>query len=133
MSLADELERLAELYGRGSLTDAEFSRAKEQVLREAEVPAPSPVSSRPPVRFLQTLSRSTADCWIGGVCGGLGAHTAVPSWCWRVLFCVLLLGYGIGVLPYVVLWICLPTDADRLRAVALQDRPPEAPTPFHRA
>src|SRR5438046_392712 len=36
--------------------------------------------------FLQNLTRSKTDCWLGGVCGGLGAHTPVPSWVWRVLF-----------------------------------------------
>src|SRR5579885_2006711 len=33
--------------------------------------------------FLQNLKRSKTDCWLGGVCGGLGTHTPVPSWVWR--------------------------------------------------
>jgi hypothetical protein len=36
--------------------------------------------------FLKTLSKSQNDKWIGGVCGGLGAYTPLPSWLWRVIF-----------------------------------------------
>jgi phage shock protein PspC (stress-responsive transcriptional regulator) len=60
--------------------------------------------------FLQTLTKSETDYWLGGVCGGLGAHTPVPSWVWRVIFLILILCMGTGVLAYVVLWICLPEE-----------------------
>ena len=60
--------------------------------------------------FLQTLSKSETDYWLGGVCGGLGAHTPVPSWVWRVIFLILILCMGTGVLAYIVLWICLPEE-----------------------
>ena len=60
--------------------------------------------------FLQTLSKSNTDRWLGGVCGGLGAHTPVPSWVWRVIFLILVLVFGTGVLAYIVLWICLPDE-----------------------
>jgi phage shock protein PspC (stress-responsive transcriptional regulator) len=60
--------------------------------------------------FLQTLSKSNTDRWLGGVCGGLAAHTPVPSWVWRVIFLVLVLIFGTGVLAYIVLWICLPDE-----------------------
>ena len=58
--------------------------------------------------WLQTLTKSSKDKWIGGVCGGLGEHTPVPSWFWRLLFAVLFLCYGTGLLVYILLWIFLP-------------------------
>jgi phage shock protein PspC (stress-responsive transcriptional regulator) len=58
--------------------------------------------------WLHTLTKSSNDKWIGGVCGGLGEHTPVPSWCWRLLFAVLFLCYGTGLLIYILLWIFLP-------------------------
>jgi len=58
--------------------------------------------------FLQTLKKSNKDKWIGGVCGGLGEHTAIPSWCWRLLFCLLFLFWGAGFVLYILLWIFLP-------------------------
>jgi len=47
---------------------------------------------------------------VGGVCGGLGAHTPIPAWIWRVLFLVLLLFVGSGALIYIILWIALPDE-----------------------
>ena len=58
--------------------------------------------------FLKTLHRSETDCKIAGVCGGLAEGSPIPSWTWRMLFLVLAFYYGTGVLPYVILWMCLP-------------------------
>ncbi len=57
---------------------------------------------------LRRLTKSRTDVWLGGVCGGLGEHTPLPSWVWRVVFLFLLCWYGVGALAYVSLWICLP-------------------------
>ena len=57
---------------------------------------------------LRRLTKSKKDEWLGGVCGGLGEHTPLPSWVWRLVFLLLLCCYGTGVLLYVLLWICLP-------------------------
>ena len=63
-----------------------------------------------PLKFLQTLTKSGTDVWLGGVCGGLGGHTPLPSWVWRMLFIVLFFCVGTGGLAYLVLWICLPDE-----------------------
>jgi phage shock protein PspC (stress-responsive transcriptional regulator) len=57
---------------------------------------------------LRRLTKSKSDVWLGGVCGGLGESTPLPSWVWRLVFLFLLCCYGTGVLLYVLLWICLP-------------------------
>ena len=57
---------------------------------------------------LRRLTTSKTDEWLGGVCGGLGEHTPLPSWVWRLVFLLLLCCYGTGVLLYMLLWICLP-------------------------
>ena len=57
---------------------------------------------------LRRLTRSRTDVWLGGVCGGLGEYSPLPSWVWRFLFLLLLCFYGTGVLLYVLLWVCLP-------------------------
>src|ERR1035441_1916541 len=57
---------------------------------------------------LRRLTKSNTDVWLGGVCGGLGEHSPLPSWVWRLVFLLLLCCYGTGVLLYVLLWICLP-------------------------
>ena len=58
--------------------------------------------------WLQKLSKSKQNKWIGGVCGGLGEHSRIPSWCWRFLFSVLFFFWGFGLLVYVLLWIFVP-------------------------
>lgn len=58
--------------------------------------------------FLRRVSKSQKDVWLGGVCGGLGEHSPIPSWVWRVIFIALFFGYGAGLAVYIVLWICLP-------------------------
>lgn len=77
--------------------------------------------------FLKSLKRSNADYWLGGVCGGLGTHSPVPAWVWRMLFLILIFCFGTGVLAYVVLWICMPSEtAANLR---VQPRTPIPPMP----
>jgi phage shock protein C len=58
--------------------------------------------------WLANLTKSETDRWLGGVCGGLGEHTPVPSWVWRLLFTLLVVCFGTGVLIYILLWIFVP-------------------------
>jgi phage shock protein C len=62
--------------------------------------------------FLQKLTKSPQDNWIGGVCGGLGEHTSIPSWCWRFLFSVMFLFFGFGLILYILLWIFVPAGKE---------------------
>ena len=63
--------------------------------------------------FIQNLRKSAKDCQIGGVCGGLGEHSPIPSWIWWMFFLVLLLCFGTGFLAYTILWICMPASLKR--------------------
>ena len=110
MSVTDELERLQSLRERGALSDAEYAQAKARALGGGAAGAHN--------SFLHQLSLSATDRVIGGVCGGLGAHTGLPSWAWRVIFSISVLYFGIGLLFYILLWIFIP-----------RDRTPAAPPP----
>ncbi|HXL97256.1 MAG TPA: PspC domain-containing protein [Steroidobacteraceae bacterium] len=105
MSVAEELERLQSLRDRGAISDEEFTRAKAQVLDQ-----PASARSGSYRSFLQQLARSRSDRVFGGVCGGLGHSTDLPSWAWRVIFCLTLLYFGAGLLIYILLWIFLPQE-----------------------
>ncbi len=59
---------------------------------------------------LKALRKSSTDYIVGGVCGGLGAATPVPTWMWRAAFLFCALAFGVGFLLYAVLWICVPED-----------------------
>ena len=103
MSLADELARLDELRAKGTLTEAEFQRAKSRLLGEGG-------ASEPSVDAVNRFRRSISDKWIGGVCGGLGRATGIESWAWRLIFTLLLLFGGTGALVYLLLWIFVPSE-----------------------
>jgi phage shock protein C len=58
--------------------------------------------------WLQLLTRSVEDRKLGGVCGGLGAASAIPSWLWRMGFVAAVFFYGAGIILYALLWISIP-------------------------
>ncbi len=105
MTMSDELGKLDELRQRGVLTDEEFARAKARVLGESLRPAgPAGVAA------INALRRSRGDRWLAGVCGGLAHSTGMDSWVWRLLFTVLALFGGAGVLLYILLWVFVPNE-----------------------
>lgn len=57
---------------------------------------------------LEDLGKSVSDIQVAGVCGGLGAHTPVPSWLWRAGFLLLAFAGGAGLLVYAVLCYFMP-------------------------
>jgi len=58
--------------------------------------------------WLQELTKSDTDKWIGGVCGGLGQHSPFPLWVRRFMFSFLFLCFGAGIVLYILLWIFMP-------------------------
>jgi len=54
---------------------------------------------------------SETDKKIGGVCGGLAEYFGVDSLIIRIIFVVLVLGYGCGLLAYLLLWLLAPKHA----------------------
>jgi phage shock protein C len=105
MSLADELGRLAELHANGGLTEEEFKRAKERLLNPEQTPSSDPLAA-----VVNAFRRSRRDRWIGGVCGGIARSTGMEAWVWRLLFAVLFICAGAGLLLYVLLWIFVPSE-----------------------
>jgi phage shock protein C len=105
MTLAEELSRLAELRANGGLTEEEFKRAKEHILNAEQTRSSDPIASA-----VNTFRRSRTDRWFGGVCGGIARSTGMEAWVWRLLFAVLFICAGAGLLLYVLLWIFVPSE-----------------------
>ena len=113
MNLADDLQKLHNLHEQGALTEEEFTLAKKRLLEDAAEDAkPKTEKPREPAAALNQFRRSNTDRWIGGVCGGLGEITGIPSWSWRILFVLAALLHGIGVIMYILLWIFVPLQTD---------------------
>ena len=111
MALSDELTKLAELHAAGRLTDDEYVRAKARLLDGAPPPPPPPPRGDGALgSAVNTLRRSRQDRWLGGVCGGMGRATGVEPWVWRLLFTVLFIFAGAGLLVYLLLWVFVPEE-----------------------
>lgn len=104
MSLSEELGRLGALHERGVLSADEFARAKARVL------AGTPAATAPALLAINGLRRSRDDRWLGGVCGGIARVSGVESWIWRLLFALLAMCAGTGVLVYGLMWLLVPAD-----------------------
>ncbi|MCE4538683.1 PspC domain-containing protein [Pelomonas sp. P7] len=109
MNDAEELAKLADLHARGVLTDEEFAKAKARLLAGTAGPAAS-AAPAPNLGAVNGLRRSRMDRWIGGVCGGIARATGLDSWVWRLIFTVLFLAFGSGILLYILLWIFVPEE-----------------------
>jgi phage shock protein C len=105
MALSDDLNKLAELRASGALTEEEFAAAKARLLNAQHAQAEEPV-----VTAVNAFRRSRSDRVLGGVCGGLARATGVESWVWRLMFAVLFIFAGAGLLVYLLLWIFVPSD-----------------------
>ena len=105
MGITDDLERLAELHRSGAISDAEFASAKARALGETPQAARNAV-----VHWLHALRRSRTDSWLGGVCGGLAPATGLPAWLCRLIFALLVVCGGTGVMLYLLMWVLVPKD-----------------------
>src|SRR5258708_31264029 len=130
MALPDELEKLNALHERSALTDEEFALAKKRLLEGAPDEGQR-ASAKPPEAnsALNRLHRSIDDRWIGGVCGGLGKLSGIPSWSWRILFVLTAFLPRLRFLIYVLLWIFVPREAVAPPPVAAPREGAEGKTP----
>lgn len=104
MSLVEELARLEEMRARGTLSEDEFQRAKAKLI-DAEATPPSPAAAA-----INRLRRSRSDKWLGGVCAGIGQVSGVDAWIWRLMFVLLFMFGGTGLVAYLLLWIFVPLE-----------------------
>ena len=111
MSVSDELGKLHDLHQKGVLSDDEYVRAKARVLGDDPAAARSAdASSSPTLQSLNGLRRSRNDRMLGGVCGGIARATGIASWLVRLVFALLAICAGTGVLLYVLMWILVPEE-----------------------
>lgn len=65
---------------------------------------------------MKTLYRSETNKMVGGVCGGLGDYFSIDPTLIRLLFILLTIGEGAGILIYLILWLLLPSEHKALSA-----------------
>lgn len=59
---------------------------------------------------VKKLYRSKKKRIIAGICGGLGEYFGIDPVIIRVIWAVLALAYGVGILAYIIAWIIIPEE-----------------------
>jgi phage shock protein C len=72
----------------------------------------------PPLHARKRLVRSSTDCKIAGVCGGLADYFDVDPMIVRLVWVLLFFFAGTGGLAYIILWIVLPIAPTGVRAAS---------------
>ena len=57
---------------------------------------------------MKRIYRSTTDRKIGGVCGGLGEFFDKDPTLFRLLFILVSLLWGFGIIAYLIMWLVVP-------------------------
>ena len=134
--------RLAELFAQ-HLGDREIVTAADvraatatlgtpaQLAAGADVDADAPPrrGSRSPAaqgysRYGRRLMRDPQDKVIGGVCSGLSAYFGIDNPVWlRIAFAAAFFGAGIGLIPYLILWIAMPKARSASDRLAMRGAP----------
>ena len=60
------------------------------------------------------LYRDENDKILGGVCTGLANYFGTDVLIIRIIFVVLTISFGVGLIPYLILWIALPSSATKI-------------------
>ncbi len=70
------------------------------------------------------LMRDMDDRFLGGVCSGLGHYFGMESRWVRLLFLLLFIFWGTGLLVYIILWIVVPAARTRADRMAMRGEAP---------
>lgn len=121
--------RIAELFGetlkKGStcITDEDVSAIIKSIGRpedfdDAEEQVKSRVYEESGNKYTYTkgdrLYRNENEKVIAGVCGGIATYFGVDPLIIRILFIVCTVGFGFGLLVYLVLWVAVPSTASAI-------------------
>ncbi|MGE0268761.1 MAG: PspC domain-containing protein [Candidatus Omnitrophota bacterium] len=59
---------------------------------------------------MKKLYRIRKEHKIAGVCSGLGEYFLVDPVFFRIIFLILIIGFGIGFLVYIIMWVIVPLN-----------------------
>jgi phage shock protein PspC (stress-responsive transcriptional regulator) len=123
--IGDIENRIAELFGERVSTEKQAITLQdvEEIIRimgdPVEIGGGSEAEpEQEPVRpGTKRLYRDPDNRVLGGVCGGIGMYFKLDPIIFRAIFLLAFLGFGIGFLIYIILWIVVPearTTAQKL-------------------
>ena len=89
-------------------TSSSFNQGPSASAKPAE-PQPAPLTGN--TAAPKRLYRDENDKVLGGVCSGLANYFGIDVIIIRVIFVVLAISFGFGLISYLILWIALPSSA----------------------
>jgi phage shock protein C len=103
---------------RTSPTTMAKSSAGDSVQKAVPEPPRSPWSRT--CAWLRNFERERQGAYLAGICAGLGKHTPVPAWCWRIILILGLIANGLSfnvggwfISLYLLLWITVPKSTEK--------------------
>ena len=63
-----------------------------------------------PKKQIKRLYRSKTNRVIGGVCGGIGEYFGIDPTIIRLIWVILALMGGAGIIAYIIAWIIIPEE-----------------------
>ncbi|HVB04009.1 MAG TPA: PspC domain-containing protein [Chitinophagaceae bacterium] len=120
--VSDIESRIAELFsdilkkGVPCITDQDVTRMIASMGRPEQLadeplsePGPQPASGQAPPHISgKRLTRNENDKLLGGVCSGIANYFNIDPVIVRILFVVITIAWGSGILIYIILWATLP-------------------------
>ncbi|MBA2725205.1 MAG: PspC domain-containing protein [Actinobacteria bacterium] len=79
---------------------------------ETTTAPPAGTPDQPPAQERPRLVRSRTDRKVAGVAGGIAQHLNIDPLLVRIVFVVLTLGGGVGILLYALGWLLVPQDGE---------------------
>jgi phage shock protein PspC (stress-responsive transcriptional regulator) len=67
------------------------------------------------------IYRKTDDCIIAGVCGGLADYFEIDETLVRIIFVILTIGGGSGILLYLILWLVIPKEGKENKNIGWEE------------
>ncbi len=77
-------------------------------------------------RSYRRIYRDPDNRIVGGVCGGLGAYFRIDPILFRILFILLTVAGGSGILLYLILWIIIPEARTTAQKLEMRGEPVNA-------
>lgn len=107
----DDVNAIIKSMGRPEEFEDEDATASSKQTGPSTAGAQEQYQSAPNAGTTKRLFRNENDKIIGGVCGGLAAYFNLDSKVVRIIFLIVALAFGTGLLAYLILWIAVPSSA----------------------
>lgn len=92
------------------MSDTGQRRDQQFIVSEQSNPMTEPENGNPNMQPAKRLYRVQKDRKIAGVCTGFGAYFNIDPTIVRLLWILLVLAGGSGILLYLIAWVIMPLD-----------------------